>query len=69
MAGSAGKEIFLPFEGRHGILIFSCLLFVPFEKIENLIKKRNPDILHQIAKSWNSDPEDRIWCCRFFQKE
>jgi hypothetical protein len=53
MAGSAGKEIFLPFEGRHGILIFSCLLFVPFEKIENLIKKRHPDILHQIAKSRN----------------
>ena len=52
MAGSAGKEIFLPFEGRHGILIFSCLLFVPFE---NLIKKRNPDILHQIAKSRNPD--------------
>ena len=41
--------------GRHGILIFSCLLFVLFEKIENLIKKTNPDILHQIAKSRNPD--------------
>ena len=40
---------------RHGILTFSCLLFVLFEKIEILIEKINPDILHQIAKSQNPD--------------
>ena len=34
--------------GRHGILIFSCLLFVLFEKTK-------PDILHQISKSRNPD--------------
>ena len=39
----------------HGILIFSCLLFVLFEKIEILIEKTKPDILHQIAKSRNPD--------------
>jgi hypothetical protein len=42
-------------KGRHGILIFSCLLFVLFEKIDILIEKTNPDILHQIAKSRNPD--------------
>jgi hypothetical protein len=41
--------------GGHGILIFSCLLFVLFEKFEILIEKTNPDILHQIAKSRNPD--------------
>ena len=40
---------------RHGNLIFSCLLFVLFEKIEILIEKTKPDILHQIAKSRNPD--------------
>ena len=42
-------------KGRHGILIFSCLLFVLFENFEILIEKTNPDILHQIAKSRNPD--------------
>jgi hypothetical protein len=41
--------------GRHGNLIFSCLLFVLFEKIEILKEKTKPDILQQIAKSRNPD--------------
>ena len=52
--------------GRHRILIFSCLLFVLFEKICSikschfsnhgiLIEKTKPDFLHQIAKSRKPD--------------
>jgi hypothetical protein len=43
----------LVFKGRHRIRIFSCLSFALFEKSEILIEKRNPDVLHQIAKSRN----------------
>ena len=35
--------------------VFFCLLSVLFEKIEILIEKTKPDILHQIAKSRNPD--------------